>query len=100
VQIIKQKQNMKLTKRQFDLLIEGLDAIEKAKVSSTLSSSILTMMMADNREEALEKMELKKAEMEVDIGRSKKELIVLKAKLYEAEEELVNFGFEPVQDNA
>ena len=90
---------MKLTKRQFDLLIDGLGALESKAGKDTLMSAMLGSILMPPHSDREGFMESKKAELESIENQSlKKEIIIIKARLYEAESELVDFGSEILQE--
>lgn len=61
---------MQLTKRQFDLILEGLDAIEKAKAANVVNGMMLTAMLSRSKDELESKLEDNKAKFEAEVNSS------------------------------
>lgn len=91
---------MKLTKRQFELLIEGLSSLEKQSGSDSMMKAMLGTILIPRGQDKDEFLQEQKREMEEQKlqGQSlKKEIIIIKARLYEAEDELI-VGSEIVEE--
>ena len=101
LQSIKNTSKMKLTKRQFDLLIDGLSTLESKEGKDSLMTAMLGSILMPPDVDRKEFLDEKKREMELQSIESqslKKEIIIIKARLYEAESELVDFGSEILQE--